>query len=153
MILETTQYNLLPGDLTSGNIPMKNVQTNLGLRMTDVLLLYQENFYQRKFCWKTKLLIQALETLESREMSHASPFSEASAQETTLLAQHWHFALSAHVNQTIICSMGAVFKGLKSWKQLLDTELVLLESCCLFGDVSLSKLSFVVRELTVVNRK
>ena len=45
MILETIQYNFLPGDLTSGNIPMKNVQTNLGLRMTDVLLLYQENFY------------------------------------------------------------------------------------------------------------
>ena len=42
---ETTQYNHLPGDLTSGNILMKNVETNLGLRMTDVLQLYQENFY------------------------------------------------------------------------------------------------------------
>ena len=70
-----------------------------------------------------------------------------------MLGRNRNFALFVHVNQIIICSMGGVFKGLKSWKKLLDTELVLLESCWVFGDVSLSKLSFVVRELAVVNRK
>lgn len=70
-----------------------------------------------------------------------------------MLAQCWHFALSAQVTQITVGSIRGTAQSQRAPNSSWAMQPVVVESYCLLGEAGLSKLLSAVTELGVVNRK